>query len=351
MTPPLLPEYALSRVDVVHCVDALSLLHALPDASVSLIATDPPYNGVKDVAWDNQWPSDAAYLDWLRLHLAQMRRVLKPNGSLYLFASPRMAARVELAVGEYFNVLNRITWSKPRFATKAEMFDKDTMRAYFPTTEAIVFAEQWGADSSYQGALIDENATYWQACETLKVGIIGDYLTSEFERAGVTRREIAALFPSKTGGMTGCVSNWVLGYNIPTPEQYQTMRQYLNLKASSVDYLRREYDYLRRPFNSSPYAPYTDVWTFRTVQAYEGKHECEKPLDLMRHIISMSSRPGDTVLDCFAGSGATLDAARQERRHYIGGDMSAHWVKVARNRIELPYMLPLFAQVDSAVNA
>ena len=36
---------------------------------------------------------------------------------------------------------------------------------------------------------------------------------------------------------------------------------------------------------------------------------CEKPLPLLRHIITASSRPGDTILDCCMGSGSTLDAA------------------------------------------
>jgi adenine-specific DNA-methyltransferase len=36
---------------------------------------------------------------------------------------------------------------------------------------------------------------------------------------------------------------------------------------------------------------------------YPGKHPCEKPLELMKYIVQASSRPGDTVLDTFAGGG------------------------------------------------
>ena len=53
--------------------------------------------------------------------------MLKPNGSLYLFAATKYQARVELAVGKHFNVLNNIRWRKPDYSTKAEMFDKDAM--------------------------------------------------------------------------------------------------------------------------------------------------------------------------------------------------------------------------------
>ena len=38
--------------------------------------------------------------------------MLRPNGSLYLFASPQMAARVECLIGTRFAVINRITWQR-----------------------------------------------------------------------------------------------------------------------------------------------------------------------------------------------------------------------------------------------
>lgn len=367
-TTPLLPAFTgTPTLDTVYQCDALTLLRAMPAGSVDLIATDWPYNMDK-AEWDT-WKTDAQYLAWMRPHLAEMRRVLKPNGSYYGFCSPYLAADVEIMTRDYFHVLTRITWRKPPYSTKAEMFDKDIMRAYFPASETIIFAEQYGADSPYQDALIDGNATYWGACETVKRSIFGDYLADEFKRAGVTNRQIAALFPSATGGLTGCVSNWLLGYNCPTPDQYQRMRDYLNqtgeyeflrreyedLRREYED-LRREYEDLRRPFNVSADVPYTDVWDYATVNTYPGKHPCEKPLDMMRHIISASSRAGGVVLDPFCGSGATLAAAYQLGRHYIGGDMDAHWVQVARNKCVSEFGakrrasvtelddLPLFAQ-------
>jgi adenine-specific DNA-methyltransferase len=336
--------------------DALELMAALPDKSVDLIATDPPYFRVKDADWDNAWESEAAFLAWLKTILAEYRRVLADNGTLYLFASPKMAAKVEIATGEYFNVLNRITWAKPAFSTKAEMFDKETMRGFFPATEAIIFAEQFNSDYNRDAAL--KPTSYIDAEMALKKRLFGDYLQAEFNRASVNRKEIAALFPSATGNLTGCVSNWLVGYNIPTKEQYEKMRDYLNAKVNGeylrreyeelrreYEELRREYEELRRPFNASDYRPYTDVWTFRTVQAYEGKHECEKPLDLMKHIVETSSRPNGIVLDTFAGSGTTLDAARQLGRRFIGCDSDSKWVSYAKKRVENLFTVSMFEAV------
>lgn len=65
----------------------------------------------------------------------------------------------------------------------------------------------------------------------------------------------------------------------------------------------------------------TDVWDFKVVQPYPGKHPCEKPLDMMRDIIKTSSQPNDIVLDTFVGSGSTAIAAVELGRQFIGCEM------------------------------
>jgi len=50
------------------------------------------------------------------------------------------------------------------------------------------------------------------------------------------------------------------------------------------------------------------------------------------HILSWSN-PGDLVLDCFAGSGTTLKAAKQLKRDYIGIEISAEYVTIAEKRL------------------
>ena len=109
-------------------------------------------------------------------------------------------------------------------------------------------------------------------------------------------------------------------------EQYEELRE-------QYEELREQYEELRRPFSVSAEVPYTDVWTFPTVQTYPGKHCCEKPSELLEHIISASSRPGAIVLDCFAGSGSTLAAAKKLGRNYIGIEIDPHWVARSRQRL------------------
>ncbi|MDE9520037.1 site-specific DNA-methyltransferase, partial [Xenorhabdus bovienii] len=78
--------------------------------------------------------------------------------------------------------------------------------------------------------------------------------------------------------------------------------------------IQQNYTSLRRPFSVTPDVPYTDVWQFAPVQYSPGKHPCEKPLDLMTHIIQSSSKERDVVADFFMGSGATLKAALKLNR-------------------------------------
>lgn len=58
----------------------------------------------------------------------------------------------------------------------------------------------------------------------------------------------------------------------------------------------------------------------------------EKNIDMLKRIIETSSRPGDLVLDCFAGSGTTLVAAEQLGRQWIGVDIGDEAIRTIQNR-------------------
>jgi adenine-specific DNA-methyltransferase len=336
---------------VLHHGECLEVMRTLPDSSIDAIVTDPPYFKVKADAWDRQWDKPAAFLSWLGTVADEWHRLLKPNGSLYCFASPQMAARVEVLLGERFNVLNSIRWAKPPYSTKAEMFRKSDLRSFFPATEAIIFAEHYGADNIAKG-----EAGYAAKCDELR-GFVFEplraYLAGERDRAGFTTRMVAEAFQKKTGSrtVTGMAGHWFerVQWTLPTQKNYNWLRElfageYLRREYEDLrreyeylrreyEYLRREYEDLRRPFSVTADVPYTDVWTFKTVQAYKGKHPCEKPLDMMRHIIASSTKPGAVVLDCFMGSGSTGDAALSLERKFIGIEMDDGYFAKACQRL------------------
>ena len=328
---------------VVHLGDCLEVMRGMEANSVDLICTDPPYFKVKmDEAWDRQWQNPAAFLAWLDTVFAEFQRILRPNGSLYVFASPQMAARVEVQVSERFNVLNRIRWLKGAgWHQKAE---KEALRSFLSPHEEIIFAEHYGADSMAKG-----EAGYEAKCDELR-GFVFEplraYLAGERDRAGWTTRRVAEAYQQKSGSrtVTGMAGHWFerVQWTLPTEENYAWLRmvfagdylrrEYEDLRREYED-LRREYEDLRRPFAVTPHVPHTDVWDFPTVGAYDGKHPCEKPLSLLEHIISASSRPGAVVFDAFAGSGAIGQAAVKLGREFIGAEIDPHWQRRATRRV------------------
>ncbi len=75
------------------------------------------------------------------------------------------------------------------------------------------------------------------------------------------------------------------------------------------------------------------IWTIRSVQRNDD-HEAKFPLELPRRAIALLSDPGDTILDCFIGSGTTALAALREKRHYIGIDKEEKYVALAKKNID-----------------
>lgn len=69
-------------------------------------------------------------------------------------------------------------------------------------------------------------------------------------------------------------------------------------------------------------------------------HETQKPFGLMAEIISDFTKPGDLILDPFAGSGTTLVAAKKLERQFIGFEKIDSYCDVANQRISDPLFLP-----------
>jgi len=295
--------------------DCLKLLKTLDDNSIDLIATDPPYYKVKTDDWDNQWPTKDAFFAWLNTVLIECQRVLKPSGSIYLFCGPHLAAETELLIGQYFKVLNHIVWRKP--SGRHLGCNKEYLTKYFHQTERIIFAE----------------STKYRAFNYER---IRSHLANTIRAAGVTSKHVNDATNTQMSGHWFSVSQ----FHFPSRENYKILHK-LAPSLKPYDKLRAEYMAIRkkvsstgRKFAVTKHVPYTDVWDFGVVQPYKGKHPCEKPLDIMEHIIATSSNPNDTVLDPFTGSGSTPIAAKRLGREFIGSEMGEKEYNQAIERLE-----------------
>lgn len=94
-----------------------------------------------------------------------------------------------------------------------------------------------------------------------------------------------------------------------------------------------------------------DIQRFKKVPANRLIHPYEKPVDLLQYLIKKSTDRHGLVVDCFAGSGATLLAAKRTYRHFAGCDIDPHWYGVTCERLAQPFTLPLFADAPAPVAA
>jgi len=74
------------------------------------------------------------------------------------------------------------------------------------------------------------------------------------------------------------------------------------------------------------------VWHFHSVRANRD-HQAQFPIELPSRMIRLLTAPGDTVLDCFMGSGTTAIAALREKRHFIGIELMPKYVELARKNV------------------
>lgn len=320
------PYYSDDLVTLYHG-DCRDLLPQLTPSSVDVLLADPPYFQVKDEDWDRQWRKRDDFLNWLGGIFDQVKPALVPHASVWAFASPFMVRGVENQVGERFRVLNSIRWVKEAgWHNKADL---EAQRRFLTPWEAIVFAEQY--DDAY-----DEQA---HALHRQVFAPIGRYLAQERERAGLTRSqmEVALGYVSRSDPARGTrlCYRWEEGSSLPTAETYARLRELLGDGYLTREYedLRREYEDLRRPFRLSGRGPTTDVWTFAPVMGYPGKHPCEKPQAMLRHMLETSSRPGALVLDPFAGSGPTLRTCKELGRRAIGIELEERYCAHAARRL------------------
>ena len=332
----------ISDNSVVIKGDSLDVLSRTPSNTVSLILTDPPYHSTKksNITGDKSFQEDINFIQWMSDFGKEWRRVLRPGGTLYLFCSSEMSARLEVELSKFFRPIAHIVWSKPNLpgydGWKGKM-KKESLRSWYPHSERI---------------LVFEHGTYGSH-EAYRRSPLGEFLREQRLKAGLSMvqlTEIIGAYGKVNRG--GAVANWEAGRNIPNREQYAKLVS--ALEATGKVGLLPSYEDAVRPMFLNKEMTFTDVWDFYSVRPYKGKHPAEKPQDMLTHIIKASSYEGDVVLDCFAGSGSTGVAALNLGRRTVSIEIEDIWVdRIIQNiRIaELGKQNKLNNQPDKILNS
>ena len=93
---------------MIHNLDCLEYLKTLDSKSVDLVLVDPPYFGIVNNEWDNQWPTELEYLEWCEQWTKECARVLKDNRMLVVWGT----LKTDTFLKYKLNVLNGIDFLK-----------------------------------------------------------------------------------------------------------------------------------------------------------------------------------------------------------------------------------------------
>ncbi|MBI3416808.1 MAG: site-specific DNA-methyltransferase [Verrucomicrobia bacterium] len=326
----LWPEHSSHEINRLYFGDNLSVLAALtndPDVlgKVRLVYIDPPYATKSVFQSRNQTDAymdlleGAHYLEFLRERLIFLRELLADDGSIYVHLDDNMAFHAKALMDEVFGRGNFRSW-----ITRKKCNPKNyTRKTYGNVADYILFY------SKTENYVWHRPVDSWSEEKANK-----EYQYVEAE-TGRRYKKVPVHAPGVRNGETGQL--W-RGVKPPPGKHWQYPPRVLDeMDARGEIYWSPTGNPRRKIYlDESNGVAVQDIWLdFRDAHnqniAISG-YPTEKNSALLTRIIEASSNKGDLVLDCFSGSGTTLNVASLLGRRWIGVDNSSEAITATLRR-------------------
>ena len=259
-----------------------------------------------------------AYLTMMANRLQEMRRVLKPTGSLYLHCDPTVSHYLKIVLDSTFgieNFVNEIVWRRQnakglaftRFASNHDIllrYGKSGQRIWHP---------------QYKAHSPEYIAQFYRHTEpeTGRKYFLADLTNPNKDR------------PNLTYEFLGISRVW--RWTRERMQQAYEKGLIVQTKPGSVPRLKRYLD-------EQEGTPIDDIWDdILPIQAQAAErlgYPTQKPLALLERIINASSNPGDLVLDPFCGCGTAVHATQKLGRDWIGIDITHLAISLIEKRLK-----------------
>ena len=302
--------------------DCLELMKEIPDGSVDLVLTDPPYGTMKGAPL-NGWISRGDCAEWdMSLPTTEMfehiSRILRPNGKAVLFSQEPYTSRLITSAIPSLPFLYRAIWYK------------NTAGNILGAKSAMVNRFE---DICVFGSIYRKS--HYQADHPLR-----EYFKAEKEKSGLTNKQINKILGN------GMASHYFTNgeqFLCPTEQMYEKLqttgffkRPYEEIKEIDAMYVQ---DIYRKMNVENPQV--FNLWqggkSKSNVLEYkkdnDGYHPTQKPVKLLEDLIQTYSNEGNTVLDFTMGSGSTGVACVNLKRNFIGIELEEEYFKIAEERI------------------
>jgi len=274
---------------------------------------------------DNQM---MAYLVMMAARLAELRRVLKPTGSLYLHCDPTASHYLKVILDTIFgvqNYRNEIVWK--RTSAHANVSQK------FGVVHDVIYF--YSASNTYT----------WNPQH---VAYDADYVETFFDQVDENGRRYARrdLTASMQRASAGQIYEWK-GITPPPSRCWAMTKERMDEldRTGRIHWPKKTGGMPRLKLypEDLPGVPMQDIWsdikTMHNLSSERLGYPTQKPVALLERIVSASSNPGDVVLDPFCGCGTTIAAAQKLGRHWIGIDITNLAIALQKYRLQDAYGL------------
>lgn len=257
-------------LDRIHQGDCLELFKQVKTGSVDLVFADPPFNIGYDYDVYDDRRDADQYLEWSTRWGREVTRVLKPDGTFWLAIGDEYAAELKV------------------------MFHRDLKLAL---RSWVIWYYTFGVNCTKKFSRSHAHLFYF----------VKDPQNFTFDEESI---------------------------RVPSARQLI----YNDKRANPKGRLPDDTWILRPQDLPDGFTPDQDTWHIPrvcgTFKERAGWHGCQMPERLLARIIQACSKPGETVLDPFGGSGTTLVVAKKLKRPFLGFELSPDYTRQIEARLD-----------------
>jgi DNA modification methylase len=323
--------------------DACETLRTLPAASAQCCVTSPPYFGLRSygggAAEVGREASPEEYVARLVQVMAEVRRVLRPDGTLWLNLGDSYAANGAKTLGRN-DAGRNIGGRGGNTEGSGNPGRQGTARFNYGAKPKDLLGIPWRVAFALQAdGWFLRSAIIWHKPNPMPESV-RDRPTNAYEFVFLLSSAPAYFYDAEAVREPNCatVQRSILRHAGSPAVAAARKRGNLGTapdRADSGKALRVDNNAFSNPAGRNQ----RNVWTI-TPQPFRGAHFATMPPELAARCIRAGSRPGDTVLDPFGGSGTTALAARDLGRDAVLCELSAEYVAIAEQRLAGPAPRP-----------
>lgn len=303
--------------------DCLELMKDIPDGSVDLVLTDPPYGTMKG-APISSWKARNDCAEWdttldTEKMFSKISRVLRQNGKAVLFSQEPYTSRLITSAIPSLPFAYRAMWYKN--VSGNSLMAKSAMVSRYE--DICIFTKPHDAECK------NELRDYFKRV----LEFIGAKSCKEINaRLGHRKAEHCFYVTGNGKGSTQ--------FSLCTEQTYNEI-----VSVFGIDKMDGFLSYAELARLNEKYTATFNLWqggkSKSNVLEYkkdnDGYHPTQKPVALLEDLIQTYSNEGNTVLDFTMGSGSTGVACVNTNRNFIGIELDEGYFNIAKKRIEEAY--------------